>query len=72
MEKLSHAISEGGEPLIHFAGSDLGAKRHICAFFQTEEEEYRVLLRFIQEGWHAARRPFTSSIRSCARRTCAG
>ena len=35
---------------IHVAGRPLGEVRHICAFFHTKEEEYRVLLDFIKEG----------------------
>jgi hypothetical protein len=40
-----------GELPIHFADSTLGAERHICAFFNSREEEYRVLLPFIREGF---------------------
>jgi hypothetical protein len=32
---------------IPFAASQLGEARHVGAFFQSEEEEYRVLLPFI-------------------------
>jgi hypothetical protein len=39
-----------GERIIDFAGVPLGRDRHICAFFHTVEEEYRVLLPFIKEG----------------------
>jgi hypothetical protein len=35
---------------IALAGSQLGALRHVCAFFSTDEEEYRVLLPFIKDG----------------------
>lgn len=38
-------------PPIPFAGSQLGATRHVCAFFNNEEEEYRVLLPFIKDGF---------------------
>jgi hypothetical protein len=37
-------------PPISLAGSQLGAVRHICAFFSNDDEEYRVLLPFIKEG----------------------
>lgn len=37
-------------PPITLAGSQLGAVRHICAFFANDDEEYRVLLPFIREG----------------------
>ena len=36
---------------ISFAGSQLAETRHVCAFFNSEEEEYRVLLPFIQDGF---------------------
>jgi hypothetical protein len=35
---------------ISFANSTLGTERHICAFFNSPEEEYRILLPFIKEG----------------------
>jgi hypothetical protein len=36
---------------IPFAGSQLDANRHVCAFFNSDEEEYRVLLPFIRDGF---------------------
>lgn len=33
------------------AGSTLGDTRHVCAFFDSDEEEYRVLLPFIRDGF---------------------
>jgi Bacterial regulatory proteins, luxR family len=50
---------------IPFAGPQLDEPRHvcaffnICAFFNTEEEEYRVLLPFINDGLSVAARQFT-------------
>jgi hypothetical protein len=35
---------------ISLAGSQLGPTRHVCAFFNSDEEEYRVLLPFIKDG----------------------
>jgi hypothetical protein len=35
---------------ISLAGSHLGEVRHVCAFFNNDDEEYRVLLPFIKEG----------------------
>jgi hypothetical protein len=35
---------------IRLAGSILDPARHVCAFFNTKEEEYRVLTPFIKEG----------------------
>lgn len=39
------------KPPIPFAGSELGEARHVCAFFNSDEEEYRVLLPFIRDGF---------------------
>ena len=38
-------------PAISLAGSQLGPTRHVCAFFKSDEEEYRVLLPFIKDGF---------------------
>jgi hypothetical protein len=52
-ERLGHrekrAMKKSAAP-ITFAGSPLGDVRHVCAFFNSEDEEYRVLLPFIKEG----------------------
>lgn len=36
---------------IPFAGSFLAETRHVCAFFNSDDEEYRVLLPFIRDGF---------------------
>jgi MEDS: MEthanogen/methylotroph, DcmR Sensory domain len=36
---------------IRFASGQLGDDRHVCAFFNTRDEEYRVLLPFITDGF---------------------
>jgi len=36
---------------ISLAGSHLGEVRHVCAFFNNDDEEYRVLLPFIKDGF---------------------
>jgi hypothetical protein len=36
---------------IPFAGSQLGEVRHVCAFFNSADEEYRVLMPFIKDGF---------------------
>ncbi|HET9530730.1 MAG TPA: MEDS domain-containing protein [Blastocatellia bacterium] len=46
------------EQPIRFAGSELGAYRHICAFFHSTDEEYRVLLPFIKEGFERGEKAF--------------
>jgi DNA-binding CsgD family transcriptional regulator len=35
---------------IHLGGSTLDHRAHICAFFNSRDEEYRVLLPFLEEG----------------------
>src|SRR5438874_459896 len=35
---------------IRLGGSVLGPPRHICAFFNSHDDEYRVLLPFIKDG----------------------
>jgi hypothetical protein len=46
-----------GQP-IRFAGSVLSEKRHVCAFFHSPDEEYRVLLPFIREGFNRGEKAF--------------
>jgi hypothetical protein len=41
-EQISHPIRLGG--------AVLGPPRHICAFFNSRDDEYRVLLPFIKDG----------------------
>ena len=36
---------------VRLAGTALRRSRHVCAFFNTKDEEYRVLLPFIREGF---------------------
>src|ERR1700691_2325350 len=36
---------------ISLAGSQLGEVRHVCALFNSDDEEYRVLLPFIKQGF---------------------
>jgi hypothetical protein len=42
-------MSNPGQP-VRLAGTALGRSRHVCAFFNSKDEEYRVLLPFIKEG----------------------
>src|SRR2546427_9978170 len=51
------APSKSDQP-IRFAGSVLGAQRHVCAFFNNPDEEYRVLLPFIKEGFNCGHKAF--------------
>jgi hypothetical protein len=43
---------------VRLAGSVLGRSRHVCAFFRSKDEEYRVLLPFIKEGFEQGDRAF--------------
>jgi len=46
------------EQPICFANATLGSERHICAFFHSPDEEYRVLLPFIREGIERGEKAF--------------
>lgn len=43
---------------VNLAGSALTHSCHACAFFHTKEEEYRVLMPFIMEGFERGDRAF--------------
>ena len=43
-------------PPLRFAGSALRNYRHVCAFFQSADEEYQCLLPFIRDGLDAGDR----------------
>jgi hypothetical protein len=36
---------------VRLAGAVIDRKRHVCAFFNSKEEEYRVLMPFIKDGF---------------------
>ena len=46
----SDAPPTATDDAIAFAGGVLGRDRHVCAFFATRDEEYRVLAPFITDG----------------------
>ena len=56
--KFHGGVSTESNRPIRFAGSVLGAKRHICAFFHSPDEEYRVLLPFIKDGFASGEKAF--------------
>jgi MEDS: MEthanogen/methylotroph, DcmR Sensory domain len=43
---------------VQCAGSSLGQHRHVCAFFNSVDEEHRVLRSFIKEGFERGDRAF--------------
>jgi hypothetical protein len=52
-----NVMTETLEP-VRLAGSVLGRSRHVCAFFHSKEEEYRVLMPFIKDGFEKGDRAF--------------
>src|SRR6266850_5364872 len=43
---------------VQFAGGNLGGQRHICAFFNSTDEEHRVLHSFIKDGFDRGDKAF--------------
>jgi hypothetical protein len=43
---------------IRFAGAALGSQRHVCAFFHSADEAYRVVLPFIKDGIESGEKAF--------------
>jgi hypothetical protein len=43
---------------VTLAGKSLDRSRHVCAFFNSKDEEYRVLLPFIKEGFGRGEKAF--------------
>jgi hypothetical protein len=43
---------------VHLAGARLERSRHVCAFFNSPDEEYRLLLPFIREGFERGEKAF--------------
>jgi len=41
---------------VEFAGGNLGGQRHICAFFNSADEEHRVLRSFFKDGFDRGER----------------
>src|ERR1700704_5425289 len=50
-------VTETKEP-VRLPGSVLSRSCHVCAFFHSKEEEYRVLMPFIKEGFEKGDRAF--------------
>jgi len=45
-------------PEVRLGGTDLAQARHICAFFNSAEENYRALLPFIKDGFERGEKAF--------------
>lgn len=65
------ASTEQDEP-IQFANSALGAQRHICAFFHSSDEEYRVILPFIKDGFECSHKALHVVDPTCVMNTDSG
>lgn len=50
-------MSEKSE-VVRLAGSALDRSRHACAFFHSRDEEYRILLPFVKEGFEKGHKAF--------------
>ena len=48
----------GNDHSVQFAGGTLGRERHIGAFFNSSDEEHRVLRSFIKEGFDRGDKAF--------------
>jgi hypothetical protein len=46
------------ELVVNLAGKRLEQQRHVCAFFNSRDEEYRVLLPYVKEGFEQGHRAF--------------
>jgi len=57
VDAKANGVERGNEP-IRLAGSVLDRQRHVCAFFHSREEEYRVLLPFIKDGFDRGEKAF--------------
>src|SRR5262245_32603244 len=56
--KFRGGVSSESRRPIRLAGSVLRAQRHVCAFFRNPDEQYRILLPFIMEGFECGDRAF--------------
>jgi hypothetical protein len=50
MDRNSATSAQSKRPM-QLASSVLGERRHVCAFFNSREDEYRVTLPFIKDGF---------------------
>jgi hypothetical protein len=49
---------ETDDRFLEFAGSTLGRHRHVCAFFNSMDEQHRVLRTFIKDGFEQGDKAF--------------
>jgi len=58
MDPANDRVKSQSSQTIPFAGSMLDERRHVCAFFHSPDEEYRVLLPFIKDGFERGEKAF--------------
>jgi hypothetical protein len=51
-------MTQAANESVRLAGSVLSRSCHVCAFFHSKEEEYRVLMPFIKDGFDRGDRAF--------------
>ena len=51
-------INNDAEPAVHLAGRTLKQTRHVCAFFNSREEQNKVLMPFFKEGYDRGEKLF--------------
>jgi hypothetical protein len=61
-----------GSHSVEFAGGNLPGQRHICAFFNSPDEEYRVLRSFYKDGFDRGDKAFHLVNREDRAGKCAG
>jgi len=54
-------MNEKSEKPIHLAGVNLGRHRHVCAFFDDQDQEDKVIIPFLKEGIDRGERAFCIS-----------
>lgn len=57
-EAAMSAEAPNDSPPVRLAGRTLGKARHICAFFNSREEQDKVLMPFFQEGYERGEKLF--------------
>lgn len=57
-EGMDPIMGSASSAPIRLGNATLGTHRHVCAFFHSADEEYRVLLPFIQEGLQRGEKAF--------------
>lgn len=51
-------MTEERRTVVHLAGNEQACPCHVCGFFSSKEEEYRVMLPFMAEGFRAGDKLF--------------